>query len=175
MRPTGAWRLLAASGVCLLSLGLVWQTALDYGLTLNYTLPYTGIDADGWYYTVPGSTYLTYGFDGVDVVHGHRSDARVVLVPAAVILAWAAGRRTPLSRTLTRASVVGMVVLLVWAFSRGRVQASVAMLAALWLAAPVAYPSWAERLTRRRASGGSPTAIAADPPASAPPASGSAF
>lgn len=176
MRPANAWRLLAASALCLLSLGMAWRTSLDFGLQMGWTLPYSYQGADGYYYTQISRGFLYYGADGVEVLHGYRSDARVVLVPVAAALAVASIRRTRGTRRAARAAVVGMVALVAVAFSRGRVPAAVTMVGALWLAAPVVCPDWIGRLGRRRFRpvGSTATGRAGRGPAS-PPVTGSAF
>ena len=83
MRSHGAWRLYVAAAVCLVSLGLSWRSALDFGLQMGLTLPSSYLGADGYYYTSISTSYWYYGADGVEVLPGFRSDVRTVLVPVA--------------------------------------------------------------------------------------------
>ncbi len=149
--PPGASRLLAAAAVCLVSLGLVWSSSLDFGPQLGLTLPYTYLGADGYYYTTPSATYLYYGADGVALVPGFRSDVRAILVPAVLVLGWAATHRTDLTRRLARGTVVAMGALFLVACSRGASGAAISMVVAIALALPVVWPEVAGSLSGRSA------------------------
>ncbi len=173
MSASSGWRLYAAAALCFLSLGVAWRTSLDFGPQMGWTLPYSYLGADGYYYTAPSYGYVYYGAEGVEVVNGFRSDERVVLVPAAVALTVAARRRTRSTRRAARAAVIGLVALAAIACSRGRVPAAVIMLGALWLAVPVVYPERLARLLRGGQVRGDPAPERSAP--AGPPATGSAF
>lgn len=164
MRPNGAWRLSAAAAICVVSLGLAWGSALDFGLQMGLTLPTSYVGVDGYLQTSVSTPYWYYGADGIEVLPGSRSDVRAVLVPAALILGWAAVHRTDLTRRLTRGAGFALVGLFLVACSRGMTAAAVSMVAASWLVAPVVWPSWSRRLAYRPGRGGQPPVAAATDP-----------
>ena len=177
MRPNNAWRLYGAAALCFLSLGMAWRTSLDFGPQMGWSLPYSYMGSDGYYYTAPSYGFVYYGAEGVEVVQGFRSDERAVLVPAAAALAVAASRRTRSTRRGAKAAVIGIAALAAIACSRGRVPAAVTMIGALWLAVPVVAPEWVAKLGRRRSPTARPHArpVGTAAPPAAPPATGSAF
>ncbi|QGG96426.1 hypothetical protein [Actinomarinicola tropica] len=135
-------RLRAAAALCVVSLGLGWSTSLaslgyqtpGMNLSTTYVSPISG-DLD------IGSTYVPGWWvagDPLRTAKGHESDVRVVLVPAALVLAAAAQRRVrsaQLARA-TRVAVAAIAILVLVALSRGMLAAAASMVVALALAAP---------------------------------------
>ncbi len=139
-------RLLAAAAVCVVSLGLGWSPSwasmghMTPGMSLSTLQPSIGSDdltigmtyVPGWW--VPG--------DPMRTARGYETDARVVLVPAAVSLWLAAGRRPspPSIGRVARITVVALGVAGVVALGRGMVGAAVSAAVVVALAGPVLWP-----------------------------------
>ncbi|MGY6501118.1 MAG: hypothetical protein ACXIVQ_09550 [Acidimicrobiales bacterium] len=129
----------------MVSLGLGWahsSGSLGYmtgGMVLptSNISPVTGDISTGSQY-VPG--YWVEG-DPMRTTSGHRSDVRVVLVPAAGVLALAANRRSETMRRAGRAAVMALAVIGLLALGRGMQAAAISMALAVVLAAPVVWPS----------------------------------
>lgn len=149
--PSGSTRLLGAAVLCVVALGLAWDFDPGTGGYLSpgilvpngYVSPVTGDYTVGPLQYLPG--YYIPGSSGSEI-HGFESDERVVLVPAALTLAWAARRRTHATRRATRIATAGLAPLALMAFSRSMLGAALVTAAAVVLAAPVAWPD----LLRRR-------------------------
>lgn len=114
---TGPVRLVLAAALCAASLGLGWSSA-DTGsfLTSGYVPGTCSTDYDGYMSCTTGTVGYYYNPTYGMVNRGYGADARVVLVPAAAALAWAARRRT---RTSERVVLVAAVALAAVALRAG--------------------------------------------------------
>jgi hypothetical protein len=137
-RPPTHLRLWAAAALAVVPLGLTWtQSAGTFtlGTTIYGDCGYAGDD-----YVCNPDVYVpgTY-FPGSHVL-GAGSPARVFLVFAAVVLAWAAARpRTPRSRRWVRLATIAAAFALALALGARAVPTAVCLTAALALAGP---PAW---------------------------------
>jgi len=130
-------RLSVAAALCVLPLGLVWSATSGI-LTPGFTI-YGDCSYSYEVYCTPDAYIPGSYIPGADVL-GAQATARVFLVFAAVVLAYAAvGTRTPFARRLVRAATVAIGVALALAVSARAVAAVVCLLAALALVAPAAW------------------------------------
>lgn len=136
-------RLVAASLVCVLALGLGWQSSraslgyLNPGLVLP-TSNISPVTGDVW----AGSQYYPGAWvegDPMRAQRGFRSDVRVVLVPSAGVLWWAARARSDQARRAARVALAALVVIGVMALGRGMVAAAISTAVVVWLAGPVLW------------------------------------
>lgn len=148
-RLGSARRLQLAAVLVVLCLGLGWGSslALTGYLTPGSTMVTTSYN---WYSdSLDLTTTYMPGFfvdgDPFAARKGYESDVRVILVPAAGILAWAARRRTALSLRLVRAATIALAATAALALSRSMTAASLVALVAAGLAASVAWPGLLER------------------------------
>lgn len=151
-----AGRLLAAAALCVVALGLGWSTSMA---STGYQTPGTNIST---LQIEPFSDDLSLGLtympgwwvegDPFRTRKGHAADVRVVLVPAAVVLAVAArhGVGSPAVARGLRIAVGALAVLALVALSRGMYAAMASMVAALALAGPVVFPRAGARWVPRR-------------------------
>lgn len=149
-------RLLAAAALCLASLGLGWSSSLSLtgymtpgmNLSTTYISPVTGDISTGFTYT-PG--WWVRG-DPFGAARGHESDVRVVLVPAALVLAAAVRRPDERTWRAARIAVWALVAITILALSRGMLAAALSTAAAVLLAAPAL--GWRAKLGRFQVSVG---------------------
>jgi hypothetical protein len=154
--PTRAGRLYAAAALLVVALGLGWGGTVEGGyvapgllLPTTYVSPISGDVSVGSQYF---AGYYVPGFQ--DGIAGYESDVRIVLLPAAAVLWFAARRRTPVTRRLARIATGAIGVLLVLALSRGMAASALVMIGALALVLPVTAPDVLARLRRRSARAG---------------------
>lgn len=135
-----------AALLCAVSLGLGWEasrSSLGYqtpGLLLPTTQisPVSGDLITGSHY-YPGSWVAG---DPMRTQRGFRSDVRVVLVPAAVILMLVSQRLTDSTLRLARATLVALAIVGVQALGRGMVASALVVAMALALAGPIVASPW---------------------------------
>lgn len=148
-------RLMVAALICVVSLGLGWEASrsstgyLTPGLIMatNRISPITGdLVMDSQF--IPGSWVEG---NPMRTRRGFQSDVRVVLVPAAVILALMARDAVKGERSLrlARVAIVALAVIAVRALMRGQLAPALAMAAVLLLAAPAIGPPWLSERARR--------------------------
>lgn len=135
------WRHLVAAIACVLSLGVGWSTSFGSmgHQTPGLLLPYTFIGVDGDMY-VGQNYYPGYWAEGdpYRAARGAESSERVILVPLAVALGWAATDRTGRSRQVARPAAVAFGVLAVLSASRGMPAATATMVVGLVVVWPLA-------------------------------------
>jgi hypothetical protein len=134
--PTRA-RLAVGAALCLLPLGLVWSTSAGF-LTAGYVIygdcAYSVDEVCTPDYYVPGS-YIPGSH-----ITGAQATARVFLIFAALVLAYAASRtRTPTTKRLVRAATGAIGIALALALSQRAVLTLACLSFALVLVAPLVW------------------------------------
>ena len=132
-------RLAAGAALCVLPLGLVWSTSPGFftpGTVIYGDCDYSVEEICTPDYYIPGAYISGSHFVGA------QSTARVFLVFAALVLAYAAVRtRTPATRRLVRAGTVAVGIALALAMSQRAVLTLACLAVALVLVAPLVWNS----------------------------------
>lgn len=143
-RLTTTARLWLGAALCALPLGLVWSTSPGF-LTSGMILPGDCGYSESYYCTL--DTYIPGAYVPGHHLLGSQAPARVFLVLAALVLAYAAVRqRTAFTKRLVRAATVAMAVALALAMAGHAVSTVLCQLGGLALVAPLVWPG-----RRRRA------------------------
>lgn len=140
-------RLVLAAVLCAASLGLGWSSA-DTGsfLTTGFVPGTCTTDYDGYMSCTTGTVGYYYNPTYGAVDRGYGADARVVLVPAAAALAWAARRRTRTSERVVGIAAVALAAVALRAGVDGQTSAAlvggVAAALAVSVLRPPPLPNW---------------------------------
>jgi hypothetical protein len=130
-------RLAVSAALCVLPLGLVWSTSPGF-LTAGYVI--YGDCAYSVEEVCTTDTYIPGGYLPGSHIVGAQATARVFLVLAALVLAYAAARtRTPTTKRLVRAATGAIGIALALALSQRAVLTLACLAIALALVVPLVW------------------------------------
>ncbi len=146
-------RLVLAAVVCAVSLGLGWQAsrASTGYQTPGMVLPTTNVAIGSDDLWIGSQYYPGYWVEGdpMRARRGFEADVRVVLVPAALALAWVSQVRSEKSVRVARVAMIALAAIGLQALGRGMVAAALSVVVVLVLAAPAVGPDWLRRVITR--------------------------